>query len=791
VLAIVDQLEELLTHRTPTPERAELVDKFVNKFVEPLAAALRIAPLLHVVVTVRADIEPQLHDTALAPWWAAARFAVPAMTRDELRQIIARPAAAAVLHFEPPRLVEDLLDDVALVPAPLPLLSFALSELYRRCWARWQGGARDRELRAADYREMGSVARALTERATAVHDALVAEDAAYAITIRNVFMRMVASVGGEVARRRVPRDELAYEEEAENGRVKEVLQRFHDARLISLGTELAGGREELSTSKRELQDHTMPLGTEQAGSREAGAYAEPTHDELVRGWTKVSQWLGEIEATPGMRTLPALGEAVRSWRSHRRDDSYLWNDPRVDLLDVLVKERRSVFNADEVQFVERSARRRRGRRVLLIGGLLAVISLLAIIAATAVSVAGEQERELERDALRTNAYAAHTLAGAIAFHLREQVDAVETIAANPISLRVLRAGAGASADLDALRVSTPFESLSLFDRSGRMISHSTSVESHNVGKDYSWRDYLIGSSRLGEVGLRSGYISRAFRSEDDGLHKFGISAPIYDGVSWVGVLMVTIGTDFALQRQRLDEASVDGPKAVVVAPRDRSRTSVEGAGDYLVILHERLAHGAEIAIDSPRLRELRRTRVGSKQLSWVDPAPITDEAHRDPVPGFEGRWLAGFAPIGGTGFAVIVQTRSDSAVGPNARLWSSFARRASVPFLAWLLLIGASVVAYGRYQRGATLAGEWIFLVCRWLRGVVGSRKGAPASVVEISPEDDGAAAGRRRGGGRGGRRKVQAEGSRLRQSVAMRPAPRGGARSKIGGIEAPGVALP
>jgi energy-coupling factor transporter ATP-binding protein EcfA2 len=195
-LVIIDQLEELLIHRTSESERIA--------FLGALASALRVTPLLHLVVTVRSDAEPQLHDTALEPWWTAARFAVPAMTRDELRQIIEKPATGAVLHFAPSRLVEQLIDDVALLPAPLPLLSFALSELYRRCWTRWQGGARDRGLRETDYDQMGSVAGALTQRATALHDNLVAEDAAYAITIRNIVTRMVAIVGGEIAHRRVP-----------------------------------------------------------------------------------------------------------------------------------------------------------------------------------------------------------------------------------------------------------------------------------------------------------------------------------------------------------------------------------------------------------------------------------------------------------------------------------------------------------------------------------------------------------------------------------------------------------
>ena len=34
--------------------------------------------------------------------------------------------------------------------------------------------------------------------------------------------------------------------------------------------------------------------------------------------------------------------------------------------------------------------------------------------------------------------------------------------------------------------------------------------------------------------------------------------------------------------------------------------------------------------------------------------------YRDPVPGFEGRWLAGLAPVGDTGLIVVIQTRYDS-----------------------------------------------------------------------------------------------------------------------------------
>ena len=360
---VIDQLEEL--PRAPAQDQAA--------FLGALAWALEAAVAPHVVVAVRADVEPELQGAALAPWWTAARFVVPAMTRDELREIIQKPARAAVLHFEPARLVERLLDDVALVPAPLPLLSFALGELYRRCWSRWQAGVRDRALREADYDAMGSVTRALTQRAAALYQTLIAEQPEYAITIRNVVGRMIAIVGGERARRLVFLDELAYDDPAENQRVHEVLQRFHDARLISLGTE----------------------PTHDGGARR---YAEPMHDDLIRG-TQVSRWFDELDTPAGTRALlGALGSAVASWQAGKQARSLLWTDPHVELADRLVRNRPFALNAREARFVRRSIRLRRHRRLRLFGGLFAVIAVLAVT--TGAMLWERQKAIAERDEVR-------------------------------------------------------------------------------------------------------------------------------------------------------------------------------------------------------------------------------------------------------------------------------------------------------------------------------------------------------------------------------------------------------
>lgn len=105
-LLVIDQLEELLAPPAGPGDRAILL--------EALAVALEASASLRVVVVVRSEAEPRLREGPLAHWWEPGRFAVPAMTRAELRRAIEGAAAAAVVHFDPPRLVERLLDDVAL-----------------------------------------------------------------------------------------------------------------------------------------------------------------------------------------------------------------------------------------------------------------------------------------------------------------------------------------------------------------------------------------------------------------------------------------------------------------------------------------------------------------------------------------------------------------------------------------------------------------------------------------------------------------------------------------------------
>ena len=211
------------------------------------------------------------------------------MTRDELRSVIEEPASAKVVYFESLKnrgyLVDQLIDEVAGMPGALPLLSFALSELYLKLARRYLaaqswGETVERAIAWSDYDELGGVTKSLTQRADQIYSDLVQTDSAYDKTICYVMLRMVA-IGGELARRQVPESEFNYPE-PENTRVKTVIQAFLNARLLVSGTDA----------------RNLP-------------YIEPAHDALVRGWERLLNWKQNAEESLILQRR--LTPAVEEW----------------------------------------------------------------------------------------------------------------------------------------------------------------------------------------------------------------------------------------------------------------------------------------------------------------------------------------------------------------------------------------------------------------------------------------------------------------------------------------------
>lgn len=302
LLLIIDQFEELITLCRDKSECTQFL-ALLAELVQNHGARV------HLILTLRTDFEPQFIDSPLAPYWhtgaPSARFIVPPMTQAELRQIIEAPAAQRVLFFDPPALVDQLVDEVSQTPGALPLLSFTLSELYlkylkRQEEAQQRGVTIERSLTEADYRVLGGVIGSLRTRADEVYGGL---DAAHQRTMQSAMLRMVAIEGGELARRRVLVTELVYPKEEENQRVATIVDQMVAARLLVYGG-----------------------GADIDGDNQLDNYIEPAHDALVRAWDKLLLW--KQAADEYLPLLRRLTRAAQEWRLAPAMDKtgLLWND---------------------------------------------------------------------------------------------------------------------------------------------------------------------------------------------------------------------------------------------------------------------------------------------------------------------------------------------------------------------------------------------------------------------------------------------------------------------------------
>ncbi|MEP7115186.1 MAG: BTAD domain-containing putative transcriptional regulator, partial [Ilumatobacteraceae bacterium] len=202
-------LEELARAQRPT-ERATrtllVIDQFEDLFVDQdevmrrnvlhaLAYAISdAAGPISVVLALRADFyDRPLLDQDFAAVFVPSVINVVPMTTDELEAAIVRPAAQSGVTVEA-SLVVDLVADTAAQPGGLPLLQYALTELFDR-----HG---DPTLTVSDYRSLGGLRGLLSRRADHLYEQLSDGEQRAAV---QVFLRLVRpGIGTMDSRRRFP-----------------------------------------------------------------------------------------------------------------------------------------------------------------------------------------------------------------------------------------------------------------------------------------------------------------------------------------------------------------------------------------------------------------------------------------------------------------------------------------------------------------------------------------------------------------------------------------------------------
>jgi len=307
LLLVVDQFEELFT-LTPEPSRWP--------FAKALLRALGSAPF-GLLLTLRADFYSQILtlDRELSDRLASAQVKIGALTQDELRESITAPAKLVGLEFEP-GLVERILADVGSEPGRLPLLEFALTEL----WQRRDG---NRIVNRA-YDEIGGATGALAQRAEAEFARFRPEEK---IAARRLFSRLVrVGEGGNDRRQLIDVSEA-------DPVTQYVMRTLADARLVVTSVDFGTGKPVVGVA----------------------------HEALILNWERLRGWLNEDREFLLWRQR--LEAQVEDWQRRGQDADYLLVGAPLLEAESRLRRRPEDLAAAEQQLIRLSVGLREKRRV--------------------------------------------------------------------------------------------------------------------------------------------------------------------------------------------------------------------------------------------------------------------------------------------------------------------------------------------------------------------------------------------------------------------------------------------
>ncbi|MCO5192392.1 MAG: protein kinase [Anaerolineae bacterium] len=315
LLLVIDQFEELFT-LVSEQARQHFLDNLLTALNEPRCQ-------LHVVITLRADFyDRPLQLPKLAEYIKTNTVVITPLTGAELQETIVRPAALAGTRFED-GLVADIIDDVHDQPGMLPLLQYALTELFEQ--------RQDDVMTKAAYAALGGIEGVLGTRAETLYADLSESEQ---MLTRQLFLRLVTlGEGVEDTRRRVLQSEL--EAIAEDDTVHpsaRILQPFGAARLLSF-------------------DHDPATRT---------PTVEVAHEALLHEWPRLRQWLDESRADVRLQRLLAV--AAAEWRQADQDDGYLLRGSRLEQFEGWSESAMVALTADERTFLAASGEARRRRQ---------------------------------------------------------------------------------------------------------------------------------------------------------------------------------------------------------------------------------------------------------------------------------------------------------------------------------------------------------------------------------------------------------------------------------------------
>jgi WD40 repeat protein/DNA-binding SARP family transcriptional activator len=322
LLLVIDQFEELFTLVEDEDERTLFVDSLLAALWAPHSP-------LRLVVTLRADFyDRPLQRQHLGQLLRENTEIVLPLNATELTWAIREPARRLGVGLEE-GLVTAIVADVADQAGALPLLQYALTELFER--------RQNQRIGRAAYEAIGGVQSALSRRAEALYSELDEPGQAAA---RQLFLRLVTlGEGAEDTRRRALRSELfslAGEWRSggagEKSAITQVIDRFGAARFLTF-------------------DHDPQT---------RAPTVEVAHEALLREWPRLRGWLAE--SRDDVRWQRLLAVAAAEWQQAEQEEGYFLHGSRLDQFESWAAGSSVALTAAEQAFLAASRTARQQRR---------------------------------------------------------------------------------------------------------------------------------------------------------------------------------------------------------------------------------------------------------------------------------------------------------------------------------------------------------------------------------------------------------------------------------------------
>lgn len=306
IVLLIDQFEETFTLIEDNDERLHFLHSILNA-VEDERSRIKI------ILTLRADFydRPLLYADFGNLVRKNTELVMP-FNRKELEAAITSPAERVKIMLEP-GLVNAIINDVIERPGALPLLQYALTELFER--------REGRAMKLAAYQDIGGTTGALARRAEELYQGFSDEEKD---ATHQMFLRMVTlGEGTDDTRRRVFQSELL-SLHRESDAMPKVIEQFGKYRLLTF-------------------DHDP---------QSRSSTIEVAHEAIIRQWERVRDWLDENRES--LRLHRRLSSATEEWNQARRDAGFLARGARLQQFETLANEGIIELNETEKIFLSMS-----------------------------------------------------------------------------------------------------------------------------------------------------------------------------------------------------------------------------------------------------------------------------------------------------------------------------------------------------------------------------------------------------------------------------------------------------